>query len=259
MFSRALQPSPQWRAATAGDESCSLARRTHPGAALSEALQAALLRGPPNDQKFAAVWVCWAYGGGDEGVGGACTCVSAAATACSSGPHEHAAAVYQHAEVVAACSMQRRRPIECSPACYNCLGPLTPLLPAAYGAAPPAPQPLQDRVEHKHQVAALAHNDPCRGGRAAGGGLHAGMQAARRRLQCQHFARTLSASSFRNTQLCGADRKPNALSRCVIARSKALKNLYLRKSASHRSQRRRHLSRLPPLPGGESASERVSV
>jgi hypothetical protein len=34
-----------------------------------------------------------------------------------------------------------------------------------------------------------------------------------------------------------------------MARSKAFMNLYLRFSLSARSHRRRHLSRLPPLPG----------
>ena len=56
------------------------------------------------------------------------------------------------------------------------------------------------------------------------------------------------ALTLRDTHSCEEDTNPKALSRCCMARSQAFMNLYLRKSASAKSQRRRHLSKLPPLP-----------
>jgi hypothetical protein len=96
-------------------------------------------------------------------------------------------------------------------------------------------------------------------GLQAGGGVDGcGKWAAVRVDACLSVAIALYASvhvrcashplTLRLTYSCGADMKPNALSRCVMALSNATRNLYLRKSASHRSHLRLHFSRLPPLP-----------
>lgn len=59
-----------------------------------------------------------------------------------------------------------------------------------------------------------------------------------------------SSSTLRDTHWCGSSEKQKALSRWFMARSKAFMNLYLRNSASARSHRLRHFSKLPPLPAG---------
>ena len=69
---------------------------------------------------------------------------------------------------------------------------------------------------------------------------------------------TRATPTLRLTYWCCAPLKPKALSRWFMARSNAFINLYLRDAASARSQRRRHFSRLPPLPGQARPPCRVS-